>query len=123
MIEIKIPEQAAIQLLMERMRFELEMRIKAGIYSRTTQLENLTYQQIFDLVECSAFDIISLLPPDILIDRSNLPSIIAKAIKSLSKIYSYYEFNLYSEEKAERLILPIKKLIIKNKDREQFTVN
>lgn len=110
MIEIKIPTAAAVVLLTQRMRQELTMREKAGRIDSGMSLRNLNQNELFEIAETSAFDIVFLLPADVWSDENNVADIIYKSIHSLASVFNREEFKLYKRDQAERLIKPIKKL-------------
>lgn len=119
MIEINIPTAAAVVLLTQRMRFEQEMREKAGKISQGNGLKDLTYKELLNIAETAAFDISVLLPGDILEVKNNLSQIISKSIQSLSNVYDKNEFKYYSEERAKELLRPING-IFENFDEDLF---
>jgi hypothetical protein len=108
MIEIKIPTSAAVIMLTERMRYELQLRIKAGCFEPGYEIENLSSSDLLSIAETSAFDLVFLLPVDILIEESNLPEIITEAFHALSKIFGREEFTIYTKERAEILLNKVK---------------
>lgn len=108
MIEIKIPTSAAVIMLTERMRYELQLRKKAGFCEPGFDIENLPFSEIISIGETAAFDLVFLLPVDILVEDSNLPEIITEAFHALSKIFGREEFTLYTKERAERLLSKVK---------------
>lgn len=107
MIEIRITVEAALALLLERMKFELKFRQKAGIISADLKLEDLSFDQLLEIAEFSIFDTVFLLPSDLLIQETNISYIITETVKALSKIYNYDEFTTYSNRRAKSLIQPI----------------
>lgn len=123
MIEIKIPTSAAVLLLTERMREELEMRENCGMIEAGIGLGNLPFNEIFDITESAVVDIVSLLPLQVLMEDNNLSEIITKAVRQLSKIYNKEQFLLYEKEDAERLMAPILDLIPDADKEENFKYN
>lgn len=119
MIEIKIPTAAAVVLLTQRMRYELGMREKAGKIDSGIGLKNLGYDELFEIAETAAFDIIALLPADILSEENNLTDIITRSMQSLATIFGKKEFGEYSLQRAEKLVFPIKKTF-SNIDEDSF---
>lgn len=107
MIEIKIPTSAAVILLTERMRYELKMRKQIGDHPTEADLNELDYDELMNIAETAAFDLVSLLPADILIEQNNLADIIYKSIQTLSKVYGYVEFKNYTLTDAKRLLSPL----------------
>ncbi len=104
MIEIKIPTSAAVIMLTERMRYELQLRKKTKCFDQSCDIENLSYADLISIAETSAFDLVFLLPVDILVEESNLPEIITEAFHALSKIFGREEFQLYTKERATKLL-------------------
>jgi hypothetical protein len=123
MIELKISTSAALNILLERMEFELNMRQNSGILPPYTELKQLTYKQLIDIVEFAVMDLIFLIPIDIIISKNNLPDIISRAVNELSNVYNYYEFNSYSINRAEVLVSQIKGLFLKTKNDPKFIYN
>ena len=110
MIEIKISTSAAVLLVTERMKFEFEIRKRMGKIDSGFQLENLDFKTLLNIAEVAAFDLVLLLPADILTENNNLDDIICRSMKSLSEIYHKEEFKYYTKEKARRLIQKISRL-------------
>jgi hypothetical protein len=123
MVEIKIPTAAAVVLLTQRMHYELGLRVETGQIRAGNTLKNLGYQELLEIAEVSAFDIVSLLPADILAESNNLTTIVTKAMKSLSTIFEKEEFKRYSESRAEKLLLPLIDLFTDIDDKNSFIVN
>ncbi len=107
MIEIRITSEAALALLLDRMRFELHQRQKSGSAPKESRLEDLSYKELYSIVEASVFDTIFLMPVELIIHQTNLLSIITDAIKSLSRIFHKEQFLLFKSKQAEKLIEPI----------------
>lgn len=107
MIEIRISIETAVILLKERIESEFEKRIRNGEIAKGLNLNNLSYTQLLNVVETSTFDLVCLLPAELLTDQTNLTEIITKTIRSLAEVYNKDEFAIYSKRKAESLINPI----------------
>jgi hypothetical protein len=107
MLEIKITIDDALQLLLERMKFELRMRQKAGKIPAILRIENLTYKELMPIIDSAIFDTVFSLPADILASETNLTRIITSTVHALAKILNKEEFVLFSEKNAHRLIQPI----------------
>jgi hypothetical protein len=107
MIEIRITVEAALALLLERMKFELKFRQQAGIISKGLRMEDLSYEQLLEVAEASIFDTIFLLPSDLIIQESNLSFIITETVRSLARIYKKEKFQSFSNKKAKSLLQPI----------------
>ena len=122
MIEIKISTSAAVLLVTERMRFEFEMRKKIGVVEPGLGIENLDFKTLLNIAETAAFDLILLLPADILTENNNLDDIVCRSMKSLAEVYNKEEFKYYTKEKARRLIKRITGLF-ENLDEKGFINN
>lgn len=107
MIEIKINIDAAVTLLFERMKFELLIRQQQGILIPGLKFENLSYEEVFEIMEASVFDTVLSLPVDLLTSETNLMQIITQTVHSLDKVLSREEFQLYSVLQADKLITPV----------------
>ena len=123
MIEIKIPTAAAVVLLTQRMHHEFNMRAKAGQYDVGSSLKNLSFDEILEIAESSAIDIVSLLPADIMAEKNNLPIIISKAMNALSTIFDFKEFENYTEDKAKALLKLLVKVFSKIDDKNYSLLN
>ena len=123
MIEIKITTDSALQLLLERMKFELRLRQKSGLLQPGLRLEDLPYKEVFRIVEASVFDTIFLLPVEIVTSQSNLVSIIASTVKALSHVLNREEFMLFTEPHSLRLIEPIRKFFLNGTKNSNFRMN
>ena len=123
MIEIKISTNAAIILLTERMRYELKLRQRAGLIPSEHELESLSQRQLMSIAETAAFDLVFLLPAEILSEKNNLGDIIYRSIKSLSKVYNREEFNLYTRDRAYNLIKPTESIFRLTNSKEDFQYN
>ena len=123
MVEIKIPTAAAVVLLTQRMQYELGLRQETGQIEAGYSLKDLNTEELLEIAEASAFDIISLLPADILAESNNLTKIVSKAIKSLSTVFEKKKFKLYGENDAERLLKPLKDLFATIDDKNSYIVN
>lgn len=123
MIEIKIPTAAAVVLLTQRMRYELGMREKAGKIDAGIGLKNLSYDELFEIAETAAFDIIALLPADILAEENNLTDIITRSLQSLTTVFNKEQFQNYTLKNAEQLLSPVKELFRKIDEENFYLVN
>jgi len=123
MVEIKIPTAAAVVLLTQRMHYEFGLRQNTGQIESGCSLRDLSYFELLEIAEAAAFDIISLLPADILAESNNLTAIVHKAIKSLSTVFEKDKFKSYTEENAERLLEPLIELFATIDDKNSFIVN
>lgn len=104
MIEIKISTSAAVLLITERMRFEFGLRRKIGKVETGFEIENLNYKTLLNIAETAAFDLVLLLPADILTENNNLDDIICRSMRTLADIYNKEEFKYYTKEKARNLM-------------------
>lgn len=107
MIEIKITIDSALGLLLERMNLELKLRQRDMMLPKGLHLENLSYSQLFLIMETSIFDTIFLLPIDLVSQETNLINIITGTVRALSRVLHREEFELFSTQQAARLIQPI----------------
>lgn len=123
MIEIKITIEAALALLLERMKFELKFRQKAGLIPTSYRLDDLSYQQLMEICEAAIFDTIFLLPTDLIIQETNLTYIITETVRALSRIYKKEEFLLFSNRKAKLLIQPIVNYLSNIPEEKEFRNN
>jgi hypothetical protein len=114
MIEIKITVDAALSLLLERMKHELKIRQKDGLIPNGIALENLTYSELVSIIETSVFDTVFLLPLEIIRTENNLAQIITESVRALSKVLHREEFQLYSHHQAKKIILEIKEYVETN---------
>lgn len=123
MIELKITNSAALLLLTERMKIELDMYKRNNVISQDVSFESMSYSDLIKFIESAAFDLVCLLPAEVLADQNNLDEILSKAIRSLSSIYHKEELNSYSLSQAKNLIKPIEKLISKYTEDKLYSLN
>ncbi|NOX17962.1 MAG: hypothetical protein GXO87_06745 [Chlorobi bacterium] len=123
MVEIKIPTAAAVVLLTQRMQYELGVRQSIGQIDPDTNLKNLGYDELKEIAETSAFDVIALLPADILAEENNLANIVYRAMKSLGIVFEQENFLYYSEEKAKRLLEPLTRIFSTIDEKNSYLVN
>ena len=124
MIEIKLPTSAAVSLLTEQMQRELESRQRAGLIEEDVLLLNdLDFPRLKQIAEISAFDLVMLLPVDLLTEESNLPQIISKCIRALAPMYHYNEFNSYTDEEALHLLKLIRNRLESADSKEIYQYN
>jgi len=107
MIEIKITIDTALNMLLNRMKIELNLRQKSGMIMSGLRLENLSYKQLYPVVEAAIFDTVFLLPMDLIINESNLKYIITETVKTLARIFHHEEFVLFSNNQTKKLLDPI----------------
>jgi len=123
MIELKIANATAVKLITERMKRELEQQIKVGRFHPETTIFTLKFDDLFQLAESSAVDLICFLPATVHFENNNLAVIINKAMQSLSIIFNQPDFNDYTEERAQKLITPIKMLFTQSETDDSFLRN
>jgi hypothetical protein len=123
MIEIKISINEATTLLLDRMENELEMRKKAGLMPEDYTLDDLSFKDLLDIAEVATFDLVTLIPLNVLVQDNNVCDIISKVFISLADIFQYEEFKNYSVRRAESLIAPLKELIDNANVEENFFMN
>jgi len=123
MIEIKITIEAALALLLERMKYELKFRQKAGLIPTGLRLEDLSYKQLLQISDAAIFDTIFLLPTELVIQETNLTHIITETVKALARIYKKEEFLLFTNHKAKKLIQPIVNYLSNIPEEKEFMKN
>ncbi|VAX26544.1 hypothetical protein MNBD_IGNAVI01-1455 [hydrothermal vent metagenome] len=123
MIEIKIPTSAAVLLLKEKMILEMEALQKAKLIPTGKELHDLSGEQMVNLIETAAFDLIFSLPAEIYVDDSNIAEIISKSIRSFAAMYGIEELRSYTLEDAKKLVIPIRKLFKTFGEKEMFSKN
>jgi len=123
MIEIKITIEAALALLLERMKYELKFRQKAGLIPKGLRLEDLSYKQLLQISDAAIFDTIFLLPTELVIQETNLTHIITETVKALARIYKKEEFLLFTNHKAKKLIQPIVNYLSNIPEEKEFNKN
>ena len=111
MIELNIPNNAAIMLLLERMQSEFDMRARKGNYAGL-QLIDLDPSELYEIAEIAAFDLVFMLPAEIYEEENNLCEIITKAMHGISEKFGNNVFDDFTEERAANLVRPIKNLIL-----------
>lgn len=109
MIEINIPEQAAINLLRDQVNLEFKRQKKMGLLDIKASIETLEENKLREIVEISLFDILVLLPVTLITEESNLPQIIVKAVRALSTEYDDTFLAEYGENEAKSILLLIRK--------------
>jgi len=107
MIEIRITIDAALNLLLNRMKVELKFRQGSGIINKDLRLENLSYKQLYPIVETAIFDTVFLLPIDLITNETNLNYIVTGTVKTLSRIFHKEEFSVFSNNQTKKLLEPI----------------
>ncbi|KAF0152282.1 MAG: hypothetical protein FD143_1204 [Ignavibacteria bacterium] len=123
MIEIKLTIDNALQLLIERMKFELRIRQKSGIIKKGLRLEDLSYNETLKLVESSVNDYVFLLPMEIILSKTNLVSIITTTVRTLGRALRKEEFLLFSQRQTRNLVDPIRKFLINETRANSFLKN
>ncbi len=123
MIEIKISNTVAVQLLVDRMEAEFRSRIKRGIYSEEMTIDKLPFEQLLEITEIAVFDFVILLPYDVMLKETNIHEIIAKAIQSLAVIFKQEAFSFYSPEKVKNILYPMKKEYKISEENKSFENN
>lgn len=109
MIEINIPEQAAINLLRDQVNLEFKRQKKMGLLDYRVLLENVNEVKLKELIEIALFDILSLLPVTLITEESNLTQIIYKTVRVLSAELGAELLLNYNEKEAKSLLLQIRK--------------
>ncbi len=123
MIEIRIPTSAAVLLLKEKLVLELKALQKASIFPEDYIIADLSDNELLNLTETAALDLIFTLPAEIYVADSNIVDIIYKAIKSFGIERQRDAFDNYTKERAEALVEPIKHLFVVSGEKEVYSKN
>ncbi len=123
MIEIRISNTVAVQLLVDKMESELRARIKSGIYAQGMTLDKLPFEQLLEITEIAVFDLVSILPYDVMLKETNIHEIVAKAIQSLALIFNQTAFSYYTPEKVQNILKPLKGIFQKEEKEKNFIHN
>jgi hypothetical protein len=123
MIEIKITIDTALNMLLNRMKIELNLRQKSGMIMSGLRLENLSYKQLYPVVEAAIFDTVFLLPMDLITSETNLKYIITETVKTLSKIFHHEEFVLFSNNQTKKILEPIYSYLNKQLETKEYENN
>jgi hypothetical protein len=123
MIEIRIPTSAAVLLLKEKIVSEIKALQKANIVPNEYEVDDLSENELLNITETAAFDLIYSLPAEIYVTDSNIADIIYKSIKSFGTEQNTSTFEDYSRDRAEALVEPIKRLFNIYGDKEVFSRN
>lgn len=123
MLELKLPNNAAVAILRKRMNEEFTHRQHLGTIPKSYKIEELDFEILLSIAETSAVDLIFLLPFEIHTQENNLPEIISVAIQSLGKVYNKLEFNMYSIHRATRLLSPARRLKTHAEEGSGFILN
>lgn len=123
MIELKIPNATAVMLITERMKLEFDQRVKINKYRPESTIFTLRYEELLELAEASAIDLVFFLPAGIHYETNNLAKILCQAIRSLAPIYRCPDFTTYTVEQAERIVIPIQNLFLRSEKNNAFLRN
>lgn len=123
MLEIRITIEAALSLLLERMRIELRNRQNCGLILKGLRLEDLNYKELMKIVEASIFDTLFLLPIDLILQESNIVYVLTETVKALARIFKKEEFALFNSRQAKKLIKPIVKYLLNSTKEDNFKYN
>jgi hypothetical protein len=123
MIEIKITIDTALNMLLNRMKIELNLRQKSGMIMSGLRLENLSYKQLHPIVEAAIFDTVFLLPVDLITNETNLRYIITETVKTLSRIFHQEEFTLFSNNQTKKILDPVYNYLNKQLETKDFENN
>lgn len=123
MIEIRIPTSAAVLLLKEKIVSEIKALQKANIVPNEYEVDDLSENELLNITETAALDLIYSLPAEIYVTDSNIADIIYKSIKSFGTEQNTSTFEDYSKERAEALVDPIKHLFNIYGNKEVFSRN
>ena len=123
MIELKLPNNAAVAMLKKRMSEEFEHRQKLGQIPGNFTLDELDFKSLLKIAEASAIDLVFLLPFEIHTKENNLPEIIAAAMQTLGRVFNKLEFNMYDIDKAKKLLSPARELRKQTEEGSGFILN
>ena len=123
MIEIRIPTSAAVLLLKEKIVLELKALQKASIFSEDISISDLSDNELLNIIETAALDLIYTLPAEIYVAESNIADIIYRAIRTFALEQQRSAFDSYTKERAESLVEPIKVLFQISGKKEVFSRN
>jgi len=124
MIELKIDNSAAVFLLTERMRLELEAAKENKRIPEYVTFETMSYDQLLGFIERAVFDLTTLLPCEIMIEENNVSEIMTKAIRSLAAIFHKDDLKGFSINQTYNIIRPIEKLLkLYSENEDLFRVN
>ena len=123
MIEIKITIDTALDLLLNRMKVELKFRQNSGRILKSKRLEDLTYKELFPIVEAAIADTMFMLPVELLTQETNLNYIITATVKSLSRIFHYTGFADFSSRQTQKLLDPIYRYVKNQINSKDFQNN
>lgn len=110
MLELKIPINTIVNLILERMKLELAFIKRAKQYHPEITLQNLPANELMLLAKCAIIDLAFFLPAGIHYENNNLAYIIYYAMNKLGDILMCTNFKEFTLKDAEKLIDPIRKL-------------
>ncbi len=110
MIEINISYEAAINLLKDQVEIELNRQKKIGFVDYKVSIENLSVRKIKEIVEISLFDILVLLPVTLITEESNLPQIVAQAVKGFGSSIGQAALSNYTENEAKSILSKVRRI-------------
>ncbi len=110
MLELKIPVNTAVNLILERMKLELALKKRARQYHPEITLQNLPQEELLLLAKCAILDLAFFLPAGIHYENNNLAYIIYSAIHKLGDMLHCTNFAEFTLKDAEKLIEPVKNL-------------
>jgi hypothetical protein len=122
MIELNIPINVAIMLLMERMQSEFDMRVRMGNYTGL-QITDLDVSELYQIAEIAAFDLVFMLPAEIYEEENNLTEVVSRTMRGVSEKFGNKMFDKYTEEQAANLIRPIRNLIYTSNKKKSHIYN
>ncbi len=111
MIEIKITIEAAISILVEKMKIELKQRQRSRLIPAGLRLEDLNYTQLINIVDTSIFDTLFLLPIDLVLQDINISYVFSEAVKSLARVFKKEEFALFNRKRAKKIVNKVTKIL------------
>ncbi|MCX7798549.1 MAG: hypothetical protein N2249_07990 [Melioribacter sp.] len=122
MVEIRITIEAAVSILIEKMKIELKERQKCGLIPAGLRLEDVHLKDLQKILEASVFDTLFLLPIDLVVQNSNISYVLTEAIKSLARIFKKEEFYLINLNHIKKIIKQVSRFL-ENKTKNNYFKN
>lgn len=123
MIDFKFSIEDAQKLLHHKMKHELMVRQKQGLINNELTLSNVSYNELFSLLESSIFDLILLLPLDLILSQNDIFKFIEATVHSLAGKIKREELLLFSAIKFKEKLAPLLKDLLKQTKDHHFAKN
>ncbi|MCX7875260.1 MAG: hypothetical protein N2321_03715 [Melioribacteraceae bacterium] len=123
MTDFNITIEDATKLLHQKMKHELRLQQKKGKIPVDLSIENISLKDLFNLLETSIFDLILLLPIDILLSQDNIFKFVESTVYSLATKIKREELFLFSSKDFKKRIQPILTNIEKQNQDLNFVKN